>query len=728
MATLLLTAAGSLLGPIGGALGSLVGHQIDSAIFGGGSQSGPRLKELAVTTSSYGAALPRLFGRLRVPGTIIWATDLAEHREKSGGGKGRPSVTSYSYSASFAVALASRPILGIGRIWADGNLLRGAAGDLKVDGAFRLHTGELDQRPDPLIAAAEGTTLCPAFRGIAYLVFEDLDLADFGNRIPALTYEVFADTGELTVARLADGIVERTDAAVTLPGLKGMSCEGPLAETLAMLDPVYPMDCDACGDLLTLSPERLQNEVVTLPEPAISTGDGDFGGPEGHSRRRTPAPADPPQILRYYDVDRDYQPGLQRTGGPVPAGQPRSIELPVALDAQTARGLVEGAARRSNWGRETILWRCVELNPAIAPGSIVTVPGQRGHWRVSEWEWRASGIELTLQRIPPNAATSQLPTDPGRANSAVDTLAAPTALAAFELPWDGVGSGDSPSVFAAASSAGIGWTGAALFADRGDGSLLPLGPSGRTRSIMGTVVTPPGPASPHIVDRTSVLVVELVGPDMVLADATIRQMSMGANRTLVGREVIQFGKATPLGSSRWRLEHLLRGRGGTEKAMALHAVEEVFVLLDDAPILLDQAVIGPPAGTEILALGRGDREPVTSMIANPGATLQPLAPVHGRIGILPDGTLELSWVRRARGSFAWNDGVEVPLNEQAEGYLVTFGPPKNPIAVWEAPKPRLDLSPAARDALASSAPGGAFYIRQRGTHALSEPLVLAFQP
>lgn len=728
MATLLLTAAGSLLGPIGGALGSLVGRQIDSAIFGGGSQSGPRLKELAVTTSSYGSALPRLFGRMRVPGTIIWATDLVEHREKSGGGKGRPSVTTYSYSASFAVALASRPILGIGRIWADGNLLRGAAGDLKVDGTFRLHTGERDQLPDPLIAAAEGTQQCPAFRGIAYLVFEDLDLADFGNRIPALTFEVFADAGELTVAHLAEGMVDRTDAAVALPGLMGMSCEGPLSEALAMLDPVYPMDCDACGDLLTLSPERLQSHALALAEAAISTSDGDFGGPEGHSRRRSPAPAAPPQILRYYDVDRDYQPGLQRTGGPVPAGQPQSIELPVSLDAQTARGLIEGASRRSNWARETILWRCVELDPAIAPGSIVTVPGQRGRWRVNEWEWRANGVELTLQRIPPIAATSPLATDPGRASSAIDVLAMPTVLAAFELPWDGIGTGDSPSIFAAVSSTGTGWTGAALFADRGDGSLISLGPSGRSRSIMGTVVNPPTPVSPHLFDRTSALVVELVGSDMVLADATVRQMSMGANRALVGSEIVQFGKATPLGSGRWRLEHLLRGRGGTESAMALHTVEEIFVLLDDAPVLLDQAAIGTSAGAEVVALGRGDPQPVSAPITSPGATLRPLAPVHGRIEILSDGALDLTWIRRARGSYAWNDGVEVPLNEQAEGYLVTFGPPENPVAVWEATEPRLRLPPTARDALTNSLPGGAFYIRQRGTHALSEPLILAFHP
>jgi hypothetical protein len=162
--------------------------------------------------------------------------------------------------------------------------------------------------------------------------------------------------------------------------------------------------------------------------------------------------------------------------------------------------------------------------------------------------------------------------------------------------------------------------------------------------------------------------------------------------------------------------------------MALHEVDEVFVLLNDAPVLLDQAAVGASTGTEVVALGRGDPQPVPSAIACPGATLRPLTPIHGRIEILPDGSLALFWTRRARGSYAWSDGVEIPVNEQAESYIVTFGPPENPVAVWELSEPRLNLPPATRDALKNTLPAGAFYIRQRGTHALSEALILAFHP
>ena len=189
MATLLLSTVGTLVGgPLGGAIGALAGRAIDGAIIGGGKREGPRLKDVAVTTSSYGQPIPPHHGRMRSAGSIIWATDLVEHSAKKGGRKGQPSVTSYSYTTSFAVALSSRQILGVGRVWADGNLLRGEAGDLKVGGTMRLHSGWGDQAPDPLIAAAEGLDRCPAWRGLAYVVFEDLELTDFFNRIPALTF------------------------------------------------------------------------------------------------------------------------------------------------------------------------------------------------------------------------------------------------------------------------------------------------------------------------------------------------------------------------------------------------------------------------------------------------------------------------------------------------------------------------------------------------------------
>ena len=726
MATLLFTALGTLIGgPIGGAIGALVGRSVDSQIFSPGSREGPRLKELAITTSSYGTPVPRQFGRMRVAGTIIWATDLVEHRDKHGNGKGRPKTITYSYTASLAVALSSRPIISIGRVWADGKLLRGGGGDMKVPGIFRCHTGEHNQPADPLLAAAEGAVQCPAYRGLAYAVFEDLELGEFGNRIPALTFEVIADAGTLSLQALLDGVIEDSQTTMLLSGLEGFSCEGALSDTLGMLDPLYPMDCNASGNSLAISADLLQPALLVLPEAATTSEEGSFGGNAGFSRKRAPESEAPLAVLRYYDTARDYQPGAQRAPGRPMAGQPRTIELPAAMEASEARRVVEHAARRAGWARQTLSWRVTQLDPRIAPGSIVAVPGHPGRWRVRDWEWRAEGVELTLFRLAPIGAQLGLPVDPGRSNPALDLPLAPTVLTAFELPWDGTGSGTSPAIYAAASSPLSNWAGAALYVDQGDGTLQPLGPSGRGRNVLGTAVDALGINAPFLFDRTSTVTVELLGDDMMLVDANQRQLAQGANRVLLGSEILQFCWVVPLGARRWRLEGLWRGRGGTESSIAGHVVGESFVLLDGNAAALDPEAVGAVPGSLIAAIGLADPAAVTSPIRLRGITTRPLTPVHGSLAIAAGGDARLCWTRRARGAWSWPDSVETPLGEQSESYEVIFGPPASPLARWELNGAQLIIGAVQYASLVAAAPGTSFAIRQRGDRGISEPLIIA---
>ena len=54
---------------------------------------------------------------------------------------------------------------------------------------FELYLGTEDQLPDPTIESYEGvgTATCPAYRGLAYIVFHDFQLEKYGNRIPNFT-------------------------------------------------------------------------------------------------------------------------------------------------------------------------------------------------------------------------------------------------------------------------------------------------------------------------------------------------------------------------------------------------------------------------------------------------------------------------------------------------------------------------------------------------------------
>ncbi|MFA7262009.1 MAG: glycoside hydrolase/phage tail family protein [Caulobacter sp.] len=179
---------GALGGALGAAIGSAVGGAIDRAVVASlqpARQIGPRLRELQLMGAAEGAPMAAVFGRARVAGQVIWAARFREKRieRQAGGGKGGPTTVEYRYSLSFAVALCEGPIDGVGRVWADGKPM-----DL-AGATMRLHRGTEDQTPDPLIEAVEGAA--PAYRGCAYVVFEDLPLAAFGNRPPQLSFEVF---------------------------------------------------------------------------------------------------------------------------------------------------------------------------------------------------------------------------------------------------------------------------------------------------------------------------------------------------------------------------------------------------------------------------------------------------------------------------------------------------------------------------------------------------------
>ncbi|GGA11150.1 hypothetical protein GCM10010923_22210 [Blastomonas marina] len=718
MATLALTAVGTLVGgPLGGAIGALAGRAIDSAFIGSTSREGPRLAELALSTSSYGQPIAQVHGTMRAGGSIIWATDLREDSTVEGDGKGRPSTTTYSYSASFAVALSSRPIVRLGRVWADGNLLRGAAGDLKVGGTIRVHSGGADQLPDPLIAADKGAS-CPAFRGIAYAVFEDLQLADYGNRIPALSFEIVADDGAISLAWLAGGAVDGN--AVALDAFGGFALEGAPVAALETLAQLVPMDCDGAGDRLAV---RASGTAIPVPlsAPARARGEDRFAPATGQSRRRLPPDRRSLGALRYYDPARDYQPGQQRAPGPVPDGEPQVLEVPAALHAADARALIAAAARRQTNGREMRLWRDATLDPGLGPGSVVTLPDEPGLWRVAGWEWRAEGVEFELVRMVPGDVAA-IAASPGQGPTLPDHPMPPTWMSAFELPWDGYGDGAAPRVHAALSADHALWSGAALFAVEPGGALRSLGASGRRRAIAGTTLDPLPPGSSILFDRAARVRVQLLDPEFALASATPELLAFGDNRALIGREIVQFACAEPLGGGVVELSVLLRGRGGTEHLTLDHAAGERFVLLDGAGLAIDPARLGGEG--ELAAIGLADPDPVTGSIANAGISTRPLCPVHPRLRIAADGSLEWRWTRRARGAWAWRDEVDVPLNEQVEAYQVGFGDPDMPVARWDVAAPVFTLSASELAVLGEVAPAGRFFVRQSGDHAMSLPLLL----
>ena len=203
MASIVLSAAGQAAlpgigGTVLGALGRYAGGLADQklGLTGGRKLAGPRLDNLKVQDSRYGAGIPVIYGKARVAGQVIWASGLTEtaHEEQAGGkGGGSVSATRYSYSVDCAVAFGVGPLARLAAAWADGKqIYDGLNWKSGLAASVQFYPGDSAQNPDPVMVAALGADDVPAYRGIAYIVFETLQLGDFGNRLPNLTFEIAA--------------------------------------------------------------------------------------------------------------------------------------------------------------------------------------------------------------------------------------------------------------------------------------------------------------------------------------------------------------------------------------------------------------------------------------------------------------------------------------------------------------------------------------------------------
>lgn len=710
MATLLLQAAGTALGgPIGGAIGAALGYQIDQQLFGPGPRKGPRLDDLAVQSASYGSAFPAIFGTMRVAGTIIWATEL-EESETVSGAKGQPDVTTYSYAANLAVALSSRRASRIGRIWADGKLLRGAAGDFKTPVTMRVMTGEEDQPVDPLVASAEGIASTPAYRGLVVVVFERLELADFGNRIPLLTFELVADEDPVPLGALIEEASAGDIVSTAAPGVSGYALHGDrLSDALAPLLSIHQRKFASIG---TVVDDRTDGGALRLP--MIEEMGAGLGDREVAAELQSGAEAEMPAsvAIDHYEPARDYQRG--RAQAMTPGGRVREqIDAPICLSAGEARTIAEQWLARRWIERDRLRVQLAPTQFDWEIGDWAAIPGITGYWRVEELE--REGLRIIAELVRVAAALPALPFDGGRHLPAPDNVGGPTSIALFDPPDLGLGLGDG--LLLAAANETPGWRAvpvdvdAALVESR-------ISTSGR-ESVLGFADTILSDGQSLLIDAESSVEISLVDPALDLLSSDDEGLFGGSNLAMLGDEVIQFGSATAIGPGHYRLGRLLRGRRGTEWAMAHHAVGDAFVLLDPqrlALVPLAMELIGLTLTATPAGLNDGAADPVGKLFA--GEAVRPPSPCQLR-ATWNGADLQVTWVRRSRLGWVWLDGGDVPLGEASIDYSVRLS----------SATATIELSSGTESLLASAAQlallgAGPYQVeaRMRGDRATSRPI------
>lgn len=234
----------------------------------------------------------------------------------------------------------------------------------------------------PLIGSIEGLANTPAYRGLAMAVFEDLELVEFGNRIPFLTFEVVGEADPVSVASILADASENDIASDSNQAVVGYAAYG--ASVRASIEPL--IGCFA----LDLFDDGIQLRPPANSGPRVLSADmlGNSADHERQSRaqrEQSPASSMPATLrLSYYDAARDYQSGEARAVASDLPGREESIELAAVLGASDAKSLVHQMIAR-RWSRRDRL--TLRLPPALLdlePGDELELPMAPARWTVEK--------------------------------------------------------------------------------------------------------------------------------------------------------------------------------------------------------------------------------------------------------------------------------------------------------------------------------------------------------
>jgi len=669
---------------------------------------GPRLNDLSVQASTYGMAIPIAYGpQNRIAGNVIWSTGLLETaKEAEGGGKGGGDAPmQYSYRTSVAVAVAGREVSRLGRVWANKKLIYdpsatdafdespskslydeifAAAGKGATFADIRAYPGSDIQMPDPTMESYLGVGNVPAYRGIAYVVIKDLQLADFGNALPQLEFEIIADES-ISVGGIIRDIGERAGVPIIAtfadePVLgyavgKGMDC----VKALAPLQTAYDLAIVEQGGQMRVE-NRAYTIHATIPNDALAAKPAKSSGAnESYQFGRASLTSLPREVMvSYPDPAFDYQVSSQIARRSERDSQNKeSVEVAVVMTADKARRLA-GKILWQRWAESRTVeidvgaaWSrlqvgkivAVEIAGGLVPFRVAKIArGNNGVWKV---EGSYEDSLAYLDDTPGGVVTAT--TQPVRVTGTTELMLLNTPLLREIDDGNGFHWG--------ATTTDTLWRGASIQRSVDGGiSYTEMSPTS-VRALVADAAVPLPAGTTAVWDLASSVTVTLRGIGE-LSSADEEQVLAGANVAWLGRadgsvgEVIQWRDATMIAPGVYTLTNLLRGRLGTEFAVGTHIADEVFVRLDLSLGLSDFGAsdwdkvrkFKPVSRLQTLA------DTVAQDFTNNGERRMCKSPVH-IAGVRTSGDLAITWVRRTRIPFTGLEAV-APLGEASEAYEI----------------------------------------------------------
>lgn len=374
---------------------------------------------------------------------------------------------------------------------------------------------------------------------------------------------------------------------------------------------------------------------------------------------------------------KDYKIGNQHAKRHATSSQQQAmLSFPIVMDNRQAVQIAEKQLYQSWLGRSqyqlTLPMKYAQLEPTdcidIQQGNVTH------HLRITRIDFGYPGL-LQIQAVAHDQSIYQATNTTKLETSSTPTLptVSPTKHLLLDLPALPSEHTDTARLYLAATGLSESWQGMALYQSHDQEHSYHQVASTTEPTIMGQAATylDIGPTTHRDVENTVEVV--LLG-NSELESTTFDALLNGANLAIIGQELIQFETATLLAPHHYQLSGLLRGRFGTEWAVNNHLQGEAFVLIDHrlTPIDISINQIGLEMSYKGVSIGQTLSQVDSQRFTYQGNRFVPYTPVHIQQERLENGDLHISWTRRTRINGSWRDGVEVPLGEAKESYLIAI--------------------------------------------------------
>lgn len=536
-------------------------------------------------SSRYGEYIPQVWGKVRVPGILIWASfppreEVSESVNRVSGSKGSPgSVTTnrnYSYFGNCAFLLSQAITEDIPKIWFNGELLYENNNiNPRISGVIvRKYQGygTINDNPDPLLESFGNQQ---PYRKRCYVVFENLPLEAFGNRYPQISAEV--TNGQPRLSDIVGDILqdhgyepEEYDVSelnqIQVPGFK-IDREMSAKEKLGILQQAYFFEMVDSGDKLKFVTQFRPSSSGTIPLTYLATHEDGQERPENFQETTIPETQLPTQIeVGFADRFNNYQDGLQRS--PLYSFtnyiNTQRVELPISLTESEAKTIANKQLLLSWVRRKKYQFTLPPSYSYLEPADVIEVPfhGDNAKVQVSRvnagandvLEIEAIGYQSTIYGFQFTVGSTTPP-------PAQDWTPSDTTLRVLELPKVFDSDPDCLYIFADGDTD---WRNASLYVSRNGGASYEFASGIVTRSLFGDVLnTLANGTTPDTVNQIN-LQIPFHGVLDTVLDA---DLDAGKNTVLVGDEILQFKTSALTGTSGtdrlYTLSNLRRALRGT---------------------------------------------------------------------------------------------------------------------------------------------------------------------